>query len=115
MAVKVRTVTLAEVQALNPWAHARQAPPRRVPCAQILGASAPGRNAPTIAPHGGRSAWRLRAWLRRVPRHGLAGGTAAPRSGRPHRHHETARGTGMALARTQPRRRGWPCARWLAR
>jgi transposase len=116
MAVKVRTLTLGEAQELNRLAHARTAPQRLVQRAQIIWASAQGLKAPAIAQHVGLSALRVRAWIQRFNRYGLAGLADAPRSGRPRRHHETARGTVIALARMKPRSLGLPFALWtLAR
>jgi transposase len=109
-------LTLEEAPARNPLAHARKAPHRLVQRAQIIWASAPGRNAPAIAPQVGRSALRVRAWSPRFNRQGLAGLADAARPGRPRRHDETARSTVMALARTTPRRLGSPFELWpLAR
>jgi transposase len=116
MAVKVRPLTMEEVQALKPLAYARKAPHRLVQRAQIIWASAQGLQAPAIAQHVGLSAVRVRAWLQRFNRHGLAGLADAARPGRPRRHDETARGTVIALARTKPQRLGYPFALWtLAR
>jgi transposase len=116
MAVKVRTLTMEEVQELNQLAHARKAPHRLVQRAQIIWASAQGLQASAIAQCVGLSALRVRAWIQRVNRHGLAGLADAARPGRPRRHDETARGTVIALARTKPQHLGYPFALWtLAR
>jgi transposase len=116
MAVKVRTLTEEEAQELTRWAHARTAPHRVVQRAQIIRASAHGETVPAIARQVGLSAFRVRAWLRRFNQHGLAGLADAPRSGRPRRHDDNARGTVIALARTKPRSLGLPFALWtLAR
>jgi transposase len=116
MAVKVRTLTEEEAQELTRWARARPAPHRLVQRAQIIWASAHGATVPAIAHQAGLSAFRVRAWLRRFNQHGLAGLADAPRSGRPRRHDDNARGTVIALARTKPRSLGLPFALWtLAR
>jgi putative transposase len=73
MAVKVRTLTGEEVQALQRLAHARTAPHRLAQRAQILWAGAQGRNAPAIAQHVGLSTLRVRVWIQRCNRQGLAG------------------------------------------
>jgi transposase len=84
--------------------------------AQLVWASAHGETVPAIARQVGLSAFRVRAWLHRFNRHGLAGLADAPRSGRPRRHDETARGTVIALARIKPQSLGLPFALWtLAR
>jgi transposase len=84
--------------------------------AQIIWASAQGAMVPAIARQVGLSAFRVRAWIHRFHRHGLAGLADAPRSGRPRHHDETVRGTVIALARTKPHRLGLPFALWtLAR
>lgn len=116
MAVKVRTLTGEEAQELTRLAHVRTAPRRRVQRAQLIWASAHGLKAPAIAQHVGLSALRVRAWIQRFNRQGLAGLADAARPGRPCRHDETARGTVMGLARTKPRRLGSPFELWtLAR
>jgi transposase len=113
---QVRTLTGEETQALTRLAHARTAPHRVVQRAQIIWASAHGETAPAIARQVGLSAFRVRAWLHRFNRHGLAGLADAPRSGRPRQHDATARGAVIALARTEPRSLGLPFALWtLAR
>jgi transposase len=80
--------------------------------AQLIWARVQGESGPAMAHHVGLSAFRVRAWLHRFNRHGLAGVVDAPRSGRPRPHEATARGTGSALARTKPRRLGYPFALW---
>jgi transposase len=116
MAVKVRTWTGEEARELPRLAKARTVPHRLGQRAQIIWARAQGRQAPAIARHVGLSAWRVRAWLQRVNRHGLAGLADAARPGRPRRHDESARSAVIALARTKPRRLGYPVALWpLAR
>jgi transposase len=116
MALKVRPLTEQEAAALERLARSRTAPHRVVQRAQIVWASAQGAMVPAIARQVGLSAFRVRAWLRRFNRHGLAGLADAPRSGRPRRHDETARGTVIALARTKPQSLGLPFALWtLAR
>lgn len=114
--MKVRSLTGAEAQELTRLAHARTASHRLVQRAQVIWASAQGRNAPAIAPHVGRSALRGRTWIQRFNRHGLAGLADAARPGRPRRHDEAARSRVMALARTKPRNLGYPFELWtLAR
>jgi transposase len=116
MALKVRPLTEQDASALERLAHSRTAPHRVVQRAQIIWASAQGEMVPAIARQVGLSAFRVRAWLHRFNRHGLAGLADAPRSGRPRRHDETVRGTAIALARTKPRSLGLPFALWtLAR
>ena len=71
---------------------------------------------PAIARQVGLSAFRVRAWLHRFNRHGLAGLADAPRAGRPRRHDETVRGRVIAMARTKPQSLGLSFALWtLAR
>jgi transposase len=116
MALKVRALTEQEATALERLAHSRTAPHRVVQRAQIVWASARGETVPAIARQVGLSAFRVRAWLHRFNRHGLAGPADAPRSGRPRQHDQTVRGTVIALARTNPQSLGWPFALWtLAR
>ena len=116
MALMVRTLTAPETDALKRLAPSRTAPHRLVQRAQIVWASARGETAPAIAPQGGLSALRVRAWLHRFNRQGLAGLADAPRAGRPRRHDETVRGRVIALARTKPQSLGLPFALWtLAR
>jgi transposase len=116
MALRVRPLTAAEADALKRFASSRTAPHRVVQRAQLVWASAHGETVPVIARQVGLSAFRVRAWLHRFDRHGLAGLADAPRSGRPRQHDETARGTVVALARTRPRSLGLPFALWtLAR
>jgi transposase len=116
MALMVRALTAQEAEGLNRMAHSRTAPHRVVQRAQIVWASARGETVPAIARRVGLSALRVRVWIQRFNRDGLAGLRDAPRSGRPRRHDETARGTVMALARTKPRGLGLPFALWtLAR
>jgi transposase len=116
MALKVRTLTAEEAQELKSVAASRTAPYRVVQRAQLIWASARGEPVPVIARQVGLSAFRVRAWIHRFNRHGLAGLADAPRSGRPCRHDETARSMVIALARTKPQSLGHPCALWtLAR
>jgi transposase len=116
MALKVRPLTAQEAEALKRFASSRTAPHRAVQRAQIMWASAQGETVPVIALRVGLSAFRVRAWIHRFNRHGLAGLADAPRAGRPRRHDETVRGKVIALARTKPRSLGYPFALWtLAR
>jgi len=116
MALKVRPLTAEETEALQRSAGSRTAPHRVVQRAQLVWASARGEAAPVIARQVGLSAFRVRAWIHRFNRYGLAGLADAPRSGRPCRHDKTARGTVVALARTKPRSLGLPFTLWtLAR
>jgi transposase len=116
MALKVRPLTAQEADAVKSFASSRTAPHRVVQRAQIIWARVQGEPVPAIAHHVGLSAFRVRAWIHRFNRHGLAGLADAPRSGRPRQHDETARGTVIALARTKPRSLGCPFALWaLAR
>jgi putative transposase len=116
MALKVRTLTAEEANELKRLAGSRTAPHRVVQRAQIVWASAQGETVPVIARQVGLSAFRVRAWLHRFNRHGLAGLADAPRAGRPRRHDETIRGQVIALARTKPHSLGYPFALWtLAR
>jgi transposase len=116
MALKVRTLTAEEANELKRLAGSRTAPHRVVQRAQIVWASAHGETVPAIARQVGLSAFRVRAWLHRFNRHGLAGLADAPRAGRPRRHDETVRGRVIALARTKPQSLGLPFALWtLAR
>jgi putative transposase len=112
MALTVRPLSAAETHELNQLAHARTAPHRLVQRAQIIWARGQGLQAPAMAPRGGISALRGRAWIPRVNRQGLRGVADAPRSGRPRRHDEAARGRVIARARTTPRGLGYPCALW---
>src|SRR5262245_20049940 len=83
---------------------------------QRVWASAHGEPVPAIARRVDFSAFRVRPWLHRFTRHGLAGLADALRTGRPRQHDETVRGTVIALARTKPHSLGLSCALWtLAR
>jgi putative transposase len=116
MALKVRTLTAEEANALKRLAGSRTAPHRVVQRAQIVWASAHGETVPVIAQQLGLSAFRVRAWIHRFNRHGLAGLADAPRTRRPRRHAETIRGQVIALARTKPHSLRYPLALWtLAR
>jgi transposase len=116
MALTVRPLIAEEANALKKFASSRTAPHRVVQRAQIIWASAQGEPVPAIARHVGLSAFRVRAWIHRFNRQGLAGLADAPRAGRPRQHDESARGTVIALARTKPRSLGYPFALWtLAR
>jgi transposase len=116
MALTVRTLTADEANELKRLAGSRTAPHRVVQRARIIWASAQGETVPFMARQVGLSAFRVRAWIHRFNRHGLAGLADAPRAGRPRQHDETTRGTVVALARTKPRNLGLPFALWtLAR
>ena len=116
MALKVRALTEEEANELDRLAHSRTAPHRVVQRAHIIWASAQGLRVPAIAQRVGLSALRVRTWIRRFNGRGLAGLADRPRSGRPRRHDESARGRVIALARTKPRHLGYPFALWtLAR
>ena len=73
MALKVRPLTEQEAGALERLAHSRTAPHRVVQRAQIIWASAQGAMVRAVARQVGLSAFRVRAWIRRFHRHGLAG------------------------------------------
>jgi transposase len=116
MALKVRSLTAEEAHELKRLASSRTAPHRVVQRAQLIWASAHGGAVPGIARQVGLSAFRVRAWIHRFNRHGLAGLADGPRAGRPRQHDEATRGTVVALARTKPRNLGLPFALWtLAR
>ena len=116
MALQVRPLTTQEADAVKRFASSRTAPHRVVQRAQIVWASAQGESVRDSARRVGLSAFRVRAWLHRFNRHGVAGLADAPRSGRPRQHDETVRSTVIALARTKPRSLGYPFALWtLAR
>ncbi len=116
MALKVRPWTAQKAEALKRCASSRTAPHRVVPRAQLIWASAHGAPVAAMARQIGLSAFRVRAWIHRFTRLGLAGLADAPRSGRPRQHDEPARGMVLALARTKPRSLGLPLALWtLAR
>jgi transposase len=71
---------------------------------------------PEIALQTGLTTLRVRAWSHRFNAQGLAGLADRPRSGRPRQHAEVDRGAVVALARTKPRRLGYPLEWWtLAR
>jgi hypothetical protein len=68
-----RALAVPAVAVLNRTAHSRTAPHRVVQRGQTVWASAHGETVPVIAPRVGLSALRLRAWIRRLTRKGLAG------------------------------------------
>ncbi len=107
MALKVRPWTAQKAEALKRCASSRTAPHRVVPRAQLIWASAHGAPVAAMARQIGLSAFRVRAWIHRFTRLGLAGLADAPRSGRPRQHDEPARGMVLALARTKPRSLGF--------
>jgi transposase len=116
MALTVRTLTPYEANELKRLAGSRTAPHRVVQRARIICASSQGGIVPFITRQVGLSAFRVRAWIHRFNRHGLAGLADAPRAGCARQHDETTRGTVVALARTKPRNLGLPFALWtLAR
>jgi transposase len=116
MALQVRSLTEQEAAELRRLAHSRTISHRLVQRAQLIWASAQGLKAPAIAAQLGLSAVRVRAWIQRFNAHGLAGLADRPRAGRPRQHDEADRGTVIALARTKPRRLGYPFELWtLAR
>jgi transposase len=116
MARQVRSLTSHEAQELTRLAHSRTAPHRVVQRAHIVWASAQGVKVPEMATQTGLTALRVRARLHRFNAQGLAGLADRPRSGRPRQHAEVDRGTVVALARTKPRRLGYPSEWWtLAR
>jgi Homeodomain-like domain-containing protein len=73
MALQVRPLTAQEADAGQRFARSRTAPHRVVQRAQLIWASVQGEPVPAIAHHVGLSAYRVRAWLHRFNRHGLAG------------------------------------------
>jgi transposase len=116
MALQVRSLTSHEAQELTRLAHSRTAPHRVVQRAHIIWASAQGVKVSEIATQTGLTTLRVRAWIHRFNAQGLAGLADRPRSGRPRQHAEVDRGTVVALARTKPRRLGYPFELWtLAR
>jgi transposase len=112
MALKVHALTEEEANELHRLAHSRTAAPWVVQRAQMLSASAQGLRVPAIAQRVGRSALRVRTWIRRFNARGLAGLADRPRAGRSRRHDETTRETVIALARTKPHSLGYPVALW---
>jgi putative transposase len=73
MALKVRSLTPEEAHELTRLASSRTAPHRVVQRAQIIWASAHGEPVPVIARQVGLSAFRVRPWIHRFARQGLAG------------------------------------------
>jgi transposase len=112
MVLMVRASTTQEAGVLNRTAHSGTAPHRTAQRAQTVWGSADGDTVPAIALQAGLSALRVRAWIQRFDRVGLAGLRDAPRSGRPRRHDGTGRSTIVALALTKPRRLGLPYVLW---
>jgi hypothetical protein len=73
MALTVRPLTAEETEALQRFAGSCRAPHRVAQRAPIIWASVQGEPAPDIAHHVGLSAFRVRTWIHRFNRHGLAG------------------------------------------
>jgi transposase len=101
MALKVRTLTAEEANALKRLASSCTVPHRVVQRTQMVWASAQWGTVPIIARQAEFSAFQVCTWIHRFHQHGLAGLADAPRAGRPRRPDEPIRGKVIALARTQ--------------
>jgi transposase len=112
MAIRVRSMTDEEVEAVKQLAHSRTEPACKVERARIVWLSHRGKKVAAIAEELRLHAETVRTWLKRFNAQGLRGLQDAPRSGRPATYSRAQVGEVIAAALTDPQALGLPFACW---
>lgn len=112
MALRVRTMTDAEMETIRQLAHSRTAPARTVERARMIWLARQGRRMPAIAQELHLTPTTVRSWLMRFNRQGVAGLQEKPRPGRPPLYTPEQVSEVIASSLTNPRELGLPFASW---
>lgn len=112
MALKVRTLTNEEQQAMERLAHSRTASAREVERARIVWHASQGKRVPAVAALLGISQPTVRLWLKRFNAGGLDALQDRPRSGAPPTYGPEVVSEVIATSLTDPRTLGLPFACW---
>jgi transposase len=110
--VRVRELTVQEIEAVKRLAHSRTEPVRRVERAKLVWLSHAGKLVPAIAEALHLSAETVRTWLKRFNAEGMSGLEDAARSGRPTTYTAEEVGEVLATALTNPQSLALPFASW---
>jgi transposase len=112
LALRVREMTVQEVESVKRLARSRTEPTRAVERARIVWLSRQGRRVPAIAKELGVGQNTVRLWLKRFNAKGLEGLKDEPRSGHPTTYTAEQIGEVVAMSLTNPRSLGLPFASW---
>ena len=112
MALRVRALTVTEMETIRQLAQSRPAPARTVERARIVWLAHQGRRVLAIAQELHLTPTTIRSWLQRFNGAGLAGLAEKPRSGRPARYTPAQVSEVIASSLTNPRELGLPFASW---
>lgn len=112
MAIRVRSMTDEEVEAVKQLAHSHTEPACKVERAKIVWLSHRGKKVTAIAEELHLHAETVRTWLKRFNAQGLMGLQDAARSGRPATYNREQVEEVIATALTDPQALGLPFACW---
>src|SRR5919202_3479399 len=112
MAIKLRTLSTEEQEAIEKLAHSRTVSVRLVERARIILLAHQGSRVPAIAQQLQLTAITVRTWLKRFNAAGLAALTDKPRPGRPATYTPPQVAEVIATALTPPEHLGLPFAPW---
>ena len=110
--LRVRAMTVDEVQTLERWARARKGAVRLAERARVLLAAREGRRVSELVRLLGLSGPTVRLWITRFNAQGLEGLQDAPRSGRPPTYTPEQVAEVLAAALTDPTTLGLPFGSW---
>ena len=110
--LRVRAMTVDEVQALERWARARKGAVRLTERARLLLWAHEGWRVSELVRRLGVSDPTVRLWIKRFNAQGLAGLQDAPRSGRPPTYTPEQVADVLAAALTDPKSLGLPFGSW---
>ena len=112
MAIKLRTLSTEEQEAIEKLAHSRTVSVRLVERARIILLAHQGSRVPAIAQQLQLTAITVRTWLKRFNAAGLAALTDKQRSGRPATYTPPQVAEVIATSLTPPEQLGLPFASW---
>lgn len=112
MALRVRPMTIEEVETIEQLARSRTAPARAVERARIIRLAREGRRVLAIAEELGVCPGMVRLWLKRFNEKGIEGLKDKPRPGRPATYTAEEVGEVIAASLTNPRDLGLPFSSW---
>jgi transposase len=112
MALRLRPMTVDEVDGIQRLAHSRTEPARLVERARMIWRAPQGQQVAAIARELGLCHATVRSWLNRFNAQGLAGLQEAPRPGRPATYTAEQVGEVIATSLTKPQELSLPFASW---
>jgi transposase len=112
MAIRIRALTVEELEAIRRLARSRTEPARTVERAKVVWLAQEGQKVPAIAKTLHLSQATVRLWLKRFQAQGLAGLTDKARSGCPPTYTPDQVSEVIAAALTNPQSLGLPFASW---